>query len=608
MSESGKPLSDVAVPIEINTDFCVIGGGLAGICAALAAARNGIRVVLVQDRSVLGGNASSEIKMHVVGADCHGTRPGARETGILEELRLEDAYRNPERCYSMWDLLLYEKVKAEPDIVLLLDSDCVGCETREEGGKLRITRAKVVRNVTEEEFRINARFFADCSGDGRLGAEAGADFVMGREARAQFGESLAAESPDACTLGNSILFTARRTDRAQPFVAPSWARQFRKDDFQFRPFNGYEYGYWWSEWGGALDTIKDFDRIRHECLRIGLGVWDYIKNSGDHPGSANYVLEWMGAIPGKRESRRFLGEHVLIEQDVMKGRTFEDQVAYGGWWLDLHPPEGIDATGQQPCVQHHIPHLFGIPLRCLCSRNVSNLFFAGRNISASHVAFASTRVMGTCAVMGQAVGTAAAVLMRKGEATIDSGSGTVHAIQQTLLRDDAYLLGLGNKDALDLARGALCSASSEQTGFEAALVVNGITRETRSEWGLWAGSASNQWRSDSLPAWLELELPEPSQIACIQLTFDSGLQRELILTPCDAISAKTVRGPQPELVKDYNVYLDGSQVLAVRGNYQRRRVHPLDVPTVATRVRVEVLSTHGVENARIFEVRIFKDA
>src|SRR5882757_6064910 len=114
---------------ELHSDFVVVGGGLAGVCAALAAARNGRRVVLVQDRSVLGGNASSEIKMHAVGADFHGRRPGARESGLIEELRIEDAFRNPHRSYSQWDLLLYEKVMAEPNLTLFLDADCTGCAT-----------------------------------------------------------------------------------------------------------------------------------------------------------------------------------------------------------------------------------------------------------------------------------------------------------------------------------------------------------------------------------------------------------------------------------------------------------------------------------------------
>ncbi|MEI8309942.1 MAG: FAD-dependent oxidoreductase [Verrucomicrobiota bacterium] len=591
----------------METDFCVIGGGLAGICAAISAARNGARVVLVQDRSVLGGNASSEVKMHVVGADCHGRRPGARETGLLEEFRLEDAFRNPQRVYPMWDLLLYEKVKSEPNIVLLLDSDCDGCTTETADGRVKIVSAHVTRNSTEDKFDIQARFFADCSGDGRLGFEAGAEFLCGREARSDFGEPLALPERDNKTLGNSILFTARKYDTPQPFIRPDWARPFEKREFKFRPIDDYGYGYWWLEWGGQLDTIKDLEPIRHECLRIALGVWDYVKNSGDHPGAANYVLEWVGAIPGKRESRRFLGPHVLVEQDTMSGRTFEDQVAYGGWWLDLHPPEGVDAIDERPCIQHHIPHLYGIPLRSLYSRNVSNLFFAGRNISATHVAFASTRVMGTCSVMGQAVGTAAAAcLALPGEAIASSCSpGVLHRIQQTLLRDDAFLPGLRNEDPNDLARTAKCSASSAQDNHGADRVLTGVGRKIRPEWGPWAEVVPNHWESQSLPAWLELELPAASLVSEIHLTFDSGLDRELILSPSDFCNKKGLRGAQPELVEDYDISANGSVILSVRDNCLRKRVHRFGQPLNARRIRFDLLSARGVTTARVFEVRLY---
>lgn len=589
---------------NIETDFCVVGGGLAGVCAAIAAARNGTKVVLVQDRSVLGGNASSEIKMHVVGADCHGQRPGARETGILEELRLEDAYRNPHRSYALWDLLLYEKVDAEPNITLLLDTACVGCKTADGASGRRIIAAKLTRHITEDEFTVRAKFFADCSGDGRLGAEAGAAFMTGRESQDQFGETMALAEADQQTLGNSILFTARKHDTPQPFVRPAWARTFTNDQFRFRPIHGYEYGYWWSEWGGDLSTIKDFDAIRRECLRIALGVWDYIKNSGNHPDSTNWALEWVGPVPGKRESRRFLGPKVLVQDDVMLGRTFDDQVAYGGWWLDLHPPTGIDAVDEQPCVQHHTPHLYGIPLGILHSRNIANLFMAGRNVSATHVAFASTRVMGTCAVMGQAVGTAAAILVAQRKADIQASPELIRSIQQHLLRDDAYLPGVKNDDVADLARTAAVSASSEKADARAANVINGVGRTVSASWGPWADERANHWESASLPARLDLTFAEAKSIRSISITFDSGLRRELTLTPSDHITRKTVRGAQPELVKDYDILIDGKVTLTVRDNYLRHRVH--DWPAAhGSVVSINVLATHGVPTARLYEVRCY---
>jgi hypothetical protein len=593
---------------ELHTDFVVVGGGLAGVCAAIAAARNGAKVVLVQDRSVLGGNASSEVRMHVVGADVHGRRPGARESGLIEEFRLEDAYRNPHRSYSQWDLLLYEKVIAEQNITLLLDTICSGCTTTDNAdGTRRVVSLDAVRHSTEDEFRIHAPVFADCSGDGRLGANAGALFTIGREAKTDFGEPLALDVADRQTLGSSIMFTARRHEQPQPFRAPAWARKFAQHEFRLRPFDGYEYGYWWAEWGGQLDTLKDNAAIRHELLRIALGIWDYVKNSGDHPDSANWALDWVGAVSGKRESRRFIGHHVLTQQDLESAREFPDTVAYGGWPLDLHPPSGVDAIDEPPCRHVHLKHLYPIPLRALCSRNIGNLLFAGRNISATHVAFASTRVMATCAVMGQAIGTAAALAAPAAPRSIVehfSGAGLA-PLQQRLLRDDAFLPGLRADDPADLARRAQVSASSASPTGPAAQVIDGATREYLPTLGVWADARSHRWESAALPAWLELAWDTPQEIAEIHLTFDSGFQRELTLSASDATTRKIIRGAQPELVRDYDVLLDGAPALRVQGNYLRKRVHRLDRALIASRLRIAIHATHGVEHARVFEVRAY---
>ncbi|MGQ9729618.1 MAG: FAD-dependent oxidoreductase, partial [Candidatus Fervidibacter sp.] len=210
---------------KLEADVVVVGGGMAGVCAAIAAARNGASVVLVQDRPVLGGNSSSEIRMHIVGADCHGGRKDtdSRETGILEELRLEAAVRNPQRSFSMWDLLLYEWVRREPNVTLLLNTACVGVKMDAEN---RIGAVVALRNTTEDLLTIYGKVFIDCSGNGRLGAEAGAEFRVGREGRDEFGESLAPLKPDNKTMGSSILFVARKYDRPMPFKPPDWIRKF----------------------------------------------------------------------------------------------------------------------------------------------------------------------------------------------------------------------------------------------------------------------------------------------------------------------------------------------------------------------------------------------
>lgn len=601
---NATPLKNKVKVKLLTADFVVVGGGMAGVCAALAAARNGLQVVLIQDRSVLGGNASSEVKMHIVGADCHGSKHGLRESGLIEELRLEDAMRNPHRSYSQWDLLLYEKVKLEPKITLLLDTACVGCVVDE---KKAIRSVTALKTSTEEQFEITAKFFADCSGDSRLGYEAGADYTMGRESKAEYGESLAQEKADRWTLGSSILITGREHATPQPFRAPSWIRKFTKADFKLRPIHSYEYGYWWFEWGGQLDTIADNEQIRHELLRIALGVWDYVKNSGEHPGAANWALDWVGSIPAKRESRRLLGPHVLTEHDVLGGRLFPDAVAYGGWAIDIHPPQGVDVPEEPPYTPTHLDKIYTIPFGSLYSRNVPNLLFAGRNISATHVAFASTRVMATCSVMGQAIGTAAALAMEQGFTLTElSREENVKTLQQRLIRDDAYIPNVSNEAVLKLTKQCDVKASSSQGAFTPELVLDGISRDLIGKFGPWADGKPHHWESQELPAWLELRFDEPKEVSEIHLTFDSGIsQRELMLTMSDHHTAQGIRGPQPELVKSYEIIADGQVIATESDNYLRKRVHRLEAPLRVKSLRIVAKETHGVTQARLFEVAVY---
>lgn len=578
----------------------VVGGGLAGVCAAIAAARNGASVALVQDRPVLGGNASSEIRMHISGADCSGGRRGtdARESGIIEEIKLEESARNPQRSASMLDIILYEKVLRERNITLFLNTSCDGVEM--EGARIKAVRA--TRPSTEESFRLEGEMFLDCSGDGRLGKEAGADFRHGRESKDEYGESMAVQVADNQTLPSTLLFVSRKHDRPMPFAAPDWIRTFRRcEDLPFRGHRQFEYGYWWVELGGDLDTVKDNEKIRHELLRTLLGIWDHIKNQVDH-GAENWALEWVGMIPGKRESRRFLGDYVLRQQDLQTPIAQVDRVAYGGWPLDLHPPRGIDDAGR-PNVSVSLKEFYDIPLRSLYSRNVTNMFMAGRNVSTTHVAFGSTRVMATCAVMGQAVGTAAAACCKWGLTPRRLVQEKIRELQQQLLRDDAYLLNLGNEDPGDLCRKAQVAVSSETPEGPGAMVQSGVTR------GI--GRTSHRWISDpaaGFPQALTFRWNQRQKLSEVILTFDSNLSQPLALSHSDGFTALMQRGPQPETVRDYVVEAHSQEgwapVAEVRDNYQRRRKHNFD-PVAADALRVTVRATNGSPSARVFEVRAY---
>jgi hypothetical protein len=600
-NRTAAPLERNMTLVELDCDLLVAGGGLAGVLAAVSAARHGAKVVLVQDRSRLGGNSSSEIKMHVVGSTSHKARPGWREGGLLEEFRLDDAANNPQRCWELWDLLLYDKVVSEPNITLLLETTLYSAEVKD--GMIQRVQARCDR--TEHIYRISARLFADCTGDSRLGLEAGAEFRVGHESREQHGESLAPLTADNKTQGCSILFTSRDHGRPMPFTPPKWARKITEKQLKSRPINSWEYGYWWIEWGGHLNTVRDNERIRFELLGIVMGVWDYIKNSGKFPSAANWALDWVGMLPGKREARRLVGDHMLTQMDLMGlNPEFDDAVCIGGWNLDEHPPTGFEDPELPPYVSIRLPGVYNIPLRSLYSRNIRNLLMAGRNISATHTAFSSTRVMGTCAVEGQAIGTAAALciqhkLLPRG---LYENKARLKELQQTLLRDDQSIKGVKNEDPLDVARAATATASGEDANCQAANVLNGWTRTLPGYDNQWAAPLGAEG------AWLELAWDKPQSLRRVQLTFDSGFVRELTLTSSDNANKGIIRAPQPETVKSYSLLYqaedggDWVELARVERNHQRIRRH--EFPAVrARRIRIHVRETNGDNLARIFEVR-----
>lgn len=637
---------------RLDCDLLVAGGGMTGVCCAIAAVRLGTKVILCQDRAVLGGNASSEIRMHIVGAT--GLHAGVpltlepREGGLIEEMRLDQAVRNPQRSAAMMDLMLYEFCRAEPNLTLLLNTTVVSAKL--EGD--RVAEVSAERPSTEDRFTITAKAFADCTGDGRLALEAGVPFMRGHEGADEFNEKLAPPQRDNNTLGSTILFQARKHDRPMPYVAPPWVRRFAADDFKLRPFGklgsdlGLEYGYWWIEWGGCLDTIKDNERIRDELLAITLGVWNYIKNESGLDVS-RWALDWIGFVPGKRESRRFVGQHILTETDVLTSPAFPDAIAYGGWPIDTHPPEGVDAPNEPPCTQNHLPYLYDIPLRCCVAANRRNLFFAGRNLSATHLAFASTRVMATCAVIGQGVGAAAALALHAGVEPRDIAANEplMKQVQERLLRDDAYLVGRLNADPADAARHARVTASSEQRGGEAKNILSGQTRSVHGpatsasahDANMWADvlqelntgqvrarytsappdrsyPGTHRWMSDpasGLPAWLALRWDSPVTLREVQVVFDTGMDRFLTLSQADGYTRRMHWGqPQSETVRDYSIEvagIDGAwrEVARVHGNYQRRRVHLLPQPDVVQALRIVITATNGLDHARIFEIRAY---
>ncbi|MFF6981362.1 FAD-dependent oxidoreductase [Streptomyces sp. NPDC008343] len=448
--------------LAVDTDVTVVGGGLAGVAAAVGAARTGARVALINNRPVLGGNSSSEIRVWVCGATAHGAQKYARETGVMGELFRENQYRNPEGNPYLWDQVVLDAVRAEPGISLYLNTDVREVEADGADDHRTVRAVTGWQMGSERIIRFTSPMFIDATGDGLVGAQAGAWYRTGREAAHEFGEEWAPGQADTDMLGSTMFFYTKDTGEPVRFVPPSIAKDIGATSIvRNRPISTKANGcdYWWIEYGGQLDAAADAEAIRDELWAVIYGIWDHIKNSGEYDADT-LTLEWVGSVPGKREYRRFVGDHILTQQDIIEQARFPDAVGFGGWSIDLHPPGGMYAEGDG---SKHLfsAGLYHIPFRSLYSRNVGNLLLSGRDISASHVAFGSTRVMATCAVTGEAAGVAAGLCVRDGLTPRQLANGHVDLLQQTLLRHDASLLGVEWHDPADLAASAHASASSE---------------------------------------------------------------------------------------------------------------------------------------------------
>lgn len=445
----------------VEADIIVVGGGLAGVSAAVAAARLGRRTVLINNRPVLGGNSSSEVRVWVCGATAHGNQRWARETGIIGELYRENQFRNPEGNPIYWDDVVLDTVRREPNLTLFLNTEVIEAEAEGPDDARRVVSVTGWTMGSEIRTVFRAPLFLDCTGDGLVGEFVGARHRLGKEGRDEFGEDWAPEQPTREFLGSTLLFYTKDLGHPVKYVAPESAKDITTTPIPAsRIIRSGDSGahYWWIEWGGQLDIVDDNEQIRDELRSVILGIWDHIKNSGEFDAD-NLTLEWIGNIPGKREYRRFIGDHTLRQQDVIEQTSFDDGVAFGGWSIDLHPAEGMYSTGAG-AVQRFSDGLFEIPFRSLYSANVENLLMAGRNVSATHIAFGAARVMATCAAMGEAAGTAAALCLTHDATPRELYRHHREDLRQTLLRADASLVGVTNDDEHDLARAATVSASS----------------------------------------------------------------------------------------------------------------------------------------------------
>jgi len=591
--------------IEYMGDFdvIVVGAGVAGINAAISSARTGAKTALIQNRPMIGGNNSLELGVIVSGPAQHG-KPNAREAGLNEEIGREYAYN----FHGKWSQGAEIIAAREENLTIFLNTHVN--EVERDGHRIEAVRA--FNMIDGKRTRYTARQFIDCTGDGWLGYYAGAEYRIGREAKSEFNETYAPEFADSITMsgclmtGHTLSYNTKQMSEPQPYTGPDWLWDLRPNGKNIEARSDFEgshtYGRWWHENDNSVDDLWDPENARDQLLILNLSYWNWIKNySTAKDKAANYVMTILPTGNAKRETRRLMGDHILTEHDVLKPERFHDAIGTGGWSLDIHHPKGIFSEEGPFHFNTHVPSN-PLPFRILYSRNIENLFFAGRNVSCTHAALGNVRVQGTTGVLGQAVGTAAAMCVEKEIDPRALYQKHIAELQQKLIKDDQYIIGFKNEDTADLARSATISASSERSqDYAAANVINGVTRVV--------GDVKNMWASDPetvMPQWLEIDLDKPKVINSVYLTFDTDLN-----DPRHSSWEFTAEDRMPpQSVRDYTVQVfDGDQwhtVAEVENNYQRRGIHRFGA-LQASKVKVNVTATNGDASARIYEVRLYNE-
>ena len=426
-------------------DFCVVGGGFAGMCAAVAAAREGLKVAIVQDRPVFGGNGSEECR--VVPQGKWGDGPFPKNRKIMEEIRAlipkhqgpawEDNYKPDSAAWDRW-------LRAEKNLTVLSSQRATAAEVS--GGRIR--RISIRNIYTGEERSVEAKFFADCTGDAALAEAAGAETMWQTRYGLKGG------------LGSSTWWAASNRSEKVAFPALPWACKVEKELDALTPgelkLEVIDGGSWSWETGFYRDPVKDGEDIRDTMLRGIWGWWDFAKNRS--PKKANYErmeIYQMGYILGKRDAHRIPGDYVLTANDLVNRKPQPDGVVTTTWYLDLHfphptierkfPGEAFRALSYECPTYKELssPDWVGrrmaiepyeIPFRCLYSRDVPNLFMAGKDISGTYVALASYRVQNTGAQMGAVVGRAAAICVVRGWTPRELGAEHFDVLKERLLK------------------------------------------------------------------------------------------------------------------------------------------------------------------------------
>jgi hypothetical protein len=482
----------------------------------------------------------------------------------------------------------------EKNITLLLNCSCNNLKMN----KNKIEYIDGWQMTTYTWHRVYADYFIDCSGDSVLAPMCGAEFRVGRESNTEFDEKAAPDKADRKTMGMSCLLQARETTKPVKYIPPSWANIYESDDDL--PYRGHDLSsplqnFWWLELGGEQDTIHDTEEIRDELLKVVFGVWDHIKNRGDH-GAENWDLDWVGFLPGKRESRRYMGDYILTQNDIMSGGKFDDLVAYGGWPLDDHNPAGFKYPGK-PNISFKTPSPYGIPYRCMYSKNIDNLMFAGRNISTSHVALSSSRVIATCAIIGQAVGTAVSIAAKNSITPRDIYTSKIKQLQQALMDDDCYL-PWNSREISDICRSSKLIGESNKIEN----LRNGKDRIIEDE---------NNGCTVNLGSDITYVLNKSSYVDHVRIVFDSNFDRSTcsgnkVLRFYPSVFNHFLNtgsfGFPTTMVKSFDITYtkeDGSlDTISITDNHQRFVKIPLKL--VVSKITLKIKETYGDDTANIF--------
>lgn len=384
-------------------DLVVIGAGIAGMSAAVSAARLGCKVALINDRPVLGGNNSSEIRVHLGGQICVGPY---ENLGNLQKEFGPTRKGNAQPAEFYEDEKKMEWILKEKNVKLFMNFRAIKVEKY--GNSIKTVIAKHIE--TGDELFFSSPLFVDCTGDGTIGYLAGANYRMGRESKSDFGETTAPEVSDSLTMGASVQWYSIKTDAPAKFPVFEYGLNFNEESSE-----KVTMGEWTWETGMNFNQIYDFERIRDYGLMVVYSNWSFLKNKYTKKNDyKNRTLGWVAYISGKRESRRLMGDYILKESDIRRYIVHEDATACTSWTIDLHYPDPKNTeyfpNGEFKSIAKHIKiYPYPIPYRCLYSRNVDNLFMAGRNISVTHVALGTVRVMRTAGMMGEVVGMAASL-------------------------------------------------------------------------------------------------------------------------------------------------------------------------------------------------------